>query len=133
MWIDSRMRILLAALCCGACLGCSAAGGGAPTTRIPVKGKVTYKGQPVARGRIKFQPDGFGRPAFGPLKSDGTYELTTEKPGDGVVAGHHLVTVTDTGIQSPKNALATKWASKAASGMTADVDATNTEFNFDLK
>ena len=133
MRIDSRMRILLAALCCGACWGCGIAGGGAPTTLIPVKGKVTYKGQPVTRGRIKFEPDGFGRPASGQLKPDGTYELTTEKPGDGVIAGHHRVTVAGTGIKSPRDALATKWANEAASGLTADVDAEHTEFTFDLK
>ena len=50
-----------------------------------------------------------------------------------IADGLHQVTVTDTGIPSPKNALATKWASKAASGMTADVDAEHTEFTFDLK
>jgi hypothetical protein len=125
-------RLLLTTLCCGACWGCGAAGGGAQTALVPVTGKVTYKGQPVAKGRIRFEPDGYGRPAFGQLKSDGTYMLTTEKDGDGVIAGHHRVTVTDTGIKSPKDALANKWRSEAASGLTADVDAEHNEFTFDL-
>jgi hypothetical protein len=133
MRIDSRMRILLVALCCGACWGCGIAGGGATTTLIPVKGKVTYKGQPVTRGRIKFEPDGFGRQAAGQLNPDGTFELTTDKPGDGVIAGNHRVTVAGTGIKSPKDALATKWANRAASGLNADVDADHTEFNFELR
>jgi hypothetical protein len=126
-------RILLAAIVCGACWGCGTAGGGAQTALIPAKGKVTYKGQPVAKGRIRFAPDGYGRPAFGRLQSDGTFVLTTDKEGDGVIAGHHRVTVTETGIKSPRDALATKWASAAASGLTADVDAEHTEFTFDLK
>ena len=133
MRIDSRMRIVLVALGCFACWGCGTAGGGAPAALIPVKGKVTYKGQPVTQGRIRFEPDGYGRPATGQIKPDGTFELTTQKPGDGVVAGHHRVTVADTGIKSPKNALAVKWVNEAASGLTAEVDADHTEFTFDLK
>jgi hypothetical protein len=109
------------------------AGGSAPATLIPVKGKVTYKGQPVAKGRVKFAPDGYGRPAYGQLHSDGSFVLTTEKEGDGVVAGEHRVIVTDTGIKSPKDALAAKWANRAASGLTANVDAEHNEFTFDLK
>ena len=134
MRIDLRKRLLLASLYCAACCwGCGTAGGGARTALTPVKGKVSYKGQPVAKGRIKFEPDGFGRSAFGSLQPDGSYVLTTEKEGDGVVAGHHRVTVVETGIKSPKDALATKWRSPAASGLTADVDAEHTEFTFDLK
>jgi hypothetical protein len=127
-------RIILVALCCGVCWGCGVAGGGASTTLIPVKGKVTYKGQPVTKGRIKFALDGgFGRPAHGQLQSDGTFVLTTEKEGDGVIAGQHRVVLTDTGIKSPKDALAVKWRNPSSSGLTADVDAEHTEFNFDLK
>lgn len=133
MRINSPKRILLAALCCSVCWGCDTAGGGARSALIPVNGKVTYKGQPVTKGRIKFEPDGFGRPASGHLKPDGTYSLTTEKEGDGIVAGHHRVTVSDTGIKSPRNILATKWANEAASGLTADVNSEHTEFSFDLK
>lgn len=128
-----RLRILLAALLCGACCGCGAAGGGAAATLIPVKGKVTHKGQPVARGQVKFTPDGYGRPAYGRLNSDGSFVLTTEKEGDGAVAGEHRVSVTDTGIKSPRDTLARKWGSPAASGLTAGIDAEHTEFTFDLK
>ena len=60
---------------------------------LPVKGKVTYKGQPVAKGTIRFEPDGYGRPATGRLQSDGSFVLGTNKEGDGVVAGAHRVSV----------------------------------------
>lgn len=128
-----RKLIVLAALAACPCLGCGSAGGGAASNLVPVKGKVTYKGQPVTKGSIKFEPDGFGREAHGQIKSDGTYVLSTFKEGDGVIAGHHRVTVSGTGIKSPKDALAKKWASEAASGLTADVDADHADFPFDLK
>ena len=136
MRIQSPRRILLAlaALLCGACWGCGGvAGGGGSTALVPVKGKVTFKGQPVTKGRIQFEPDGFGKSARGQLQSDGSFVLTTEKDGDGVITGQHRVTVSGTGIKSPKDALALKWANAAASGLTADVDAEHTEFTFDLK
>jgi hypothetical protein len=133
MRIQLPTRILLAALFCGACWGCGVAGGGASTTLIPVKGKVTYKGNPVTKGRIKFEPDGYGKSAYAPLQPDGTYVLTTEKQGDGVIAGHHRVTLTGTGIKSAKDALATKWGNAVASGLTADVDAEHTTFDLELR
>ncbi len=67
------------------------------------------------------------------MQPDGTFVLTTEKDGDGVIGGHHRVTVSDTGIKSTRNALALKWANAAASGLTADVDAEHTDFVVDLK
>ena len=73
---------------------------------------MTYKGQPVAKGRIKFEPDGYGRSASGQLNADGTYVLTTDKDGDGVIAGHHRVSVTDTGIKSPRDRLGQKWRTR---------------------
>src|SRR4051812_40782169 len=82
-----RMRfsrsLVLAAIVLGACWGCGS-GNVVPPSLIPVKGKVTYKGQPVTKGVVRFEPDsGFGRMASGELKSDGTFELATLKPGDG--------------------------------------------------
>jgi hypothetical protein len=125
--------VLLAALCCGACWGCGPAGSGRMPDAIPVKGKVLYKGQPVTKGSVTFEPDGFGREAHGRIQSDGSFVLTTYKDGDGAVAGHHRVAVSDTGIKSPKDALAKKWAGTASSGLTADVDAEHTDFTLELK
>ncbi len=131
---QSHAFVLLSALAWGACAGCGSAGSeAAATTLIPVKGKVTYKGKPVTRGNVKFEPDGFGRNAYGKIQSDGTFKLTTVTEGDGVVAGHHRVAVTETGIKSPRDAVAKKYASVASSGLTADVDASKTDFTFDLK
>lgn len=133
MRIGPRTLLALAILAFGSCWGCGPAGGETRTALIPAKGTVTYKGQPVSKGVVTFTPDGYGRPAEGPLQPDGTFVLSTHQPGDGVVPGHHRVTVTETGIKSPRDALAKKWASEAASGLTADVDAEHTEFTFELK
>lgn len=134
MFKRSQVLVVLSALVWGACAGCGSAGSEtAAKTLIPVKGKVTYKGKPLTRGRIKFEPDGFGRNAYGKIQSDGTFTLTTDKEGDGAVAGHHRVAVTETGIKSSRDAVAKKYANVSSSGLTADVDSTNTEFTFDIK
>jgi hypothetical protein len=99
---------------------------------IPVKGKVTYKGQPVSKGVIRFEPDGYGRPANGKLNSDGTFVLTTLKEGDGVVAGQHRVYITNTGKSVAKEAVPKKYTSPNTSKLVADVDKEHTEFNYDL-
>jgi hypothetical protein len=125
--------IVLAALSCGVCWGCGPAGSGKMPDLIPVKGKVTYKGQPVTKGMVKFEPEGYGRDARGPIQSDGTFVLTTFDKGDGVVAGHHRVTVTNTGIKSTRDAVARKYGEASSSGLSAVVDAEHTEFTFNLE
>jgi hypothetical protein len=101
---------------------------------ISVKGKVTYKGQPVTKGIVRFEPDsGFGRMATGQLQSDGTFELTTLKQGDGVVAGEHRVTVSDFDKSIAKDRALKKYGSANISGLKAEVSPENHEFTFDLK
>lgn len=72
-------------LVCG--FGC---GGSGP---VPVTGKVTVDGVPVAGAGVLFTPKGGGRPAHGETKADGTYELTTARPGDGALPGEYVVTI----------------------------------------
>ena len=59
--------------------------------------------------------------------------LPLTRKADGAVAGHHRVAVTNTGIKSPRDAFAKKYAGVSSSGLTADIDAEHTEFTFDLK
>ena len=99
---------------------------------LAVKGKVTYKGQPVAKGTIRFEPDGYGRPATGRLQSDGSFVLGTNREGDGVVAGAHRVSVSGFDKPLASNRSPKKYGLKN-SGLTAEVDSDHTEFNFDLK
>jgi hypothetical protein len=58
----------------------------------PVSGRVTFNGKPIATGQIVFYPDN-GRTAMSPIDAEGRYRLTTFKPGDGALLGHHRVTI----------------------------------------
>jgi len=75
--------------------GCSRS----PYELTSVVGKVTIDGQPFTQGKVMFAPiaagksSEAGRPAFGRLQSDGSFELGTYEPGDGAVVGEHWVTV----------------------------------------
>ncbi len=63
----------------------------------PVHGKVTYQGKPVPRGTVLFNPvDPTQPPARGMIASDGTYELTTFRAGDGAVPGKHKIVINAT-------------------------------------
>lgn len=60
---------------------------------VDVSGAVTLDGEPLTTGQIKFFPED-GRPASGPIDSEGRYTLTTYEPGDGAKPGNYDVTVT---------------------------------------
>jgi hypothetical protein len=82
-------------------LGATGCGGPKP---VPVKGSVTLDGQLVDNAQVLFTPVEGNKVASGVTKEDGTFELTTEKPGDGAVPGDYKVTVTYTdpvGVTGP--------------------------------
>jgi hypothetical protein len=124
--------VALAALLVGPCWGCGSSGG-TPVPLIAVKGKVTYKGQPVTKGVVEFEPEGYGHPAKGQLQSDGTFQLTTFKLGDGVVAGAHRISISEFDKSLAKNRALRKYGSPNTSRLTAAVSPEKTEFTFDLK
>jgi hypothetical protein len=62
-----------------------------------VSGRITVGGKPVPSGVVMFYPEA-GPTAVGEIRSDGTYTLTTKKPGDGAVLGAHRVTVQSTSV-----------------------------------
>jgi hypothetical protein len=113
--------------------GCGAKNAGTLAELIPVKGKVTFNGQPLTIGTIRFEPDDFGRPASGKLQSDGTFVLSTLKEGDGVVAGHHVVSISNFDMKSKEGALLRQYFKTSKTKLEADVSAQHTEFTFDLK
>lgn len=65
-----------------------------------VTGKVTANGQPVTEGTLLFSPiagstEGEGAiPATAEIQSDGTFTVSTEKPGDGAAVGKHRISYT---------------------------------------
>ncbi len=132
MRISPHRLIVLATLLLGTCWGCGSGSGKLPDL-IAVKGKVTYKGQPLTKGTIRFEPDGFGRMASGNLQSDGTFVLSTLKDGDGVVAGHHRVFVSDVDKNLAKDRAFKKYTQATTSKEEVDVDPEHSEFNFDFK
>jgi hypothetical protein len=92
-----RSGILSAAVCCLVFfVGC---GPRLPAT-APVHGKITLGGKAMDAGRIAFHPAA-GRTALGTIAADGTYTLTTFRPGDGALLGKHRVTIEATKIVAP--------------------------------
>ncbi|SIO20099.1 hypothetical protein SAMN05444166_2960 [Singulisphaera sp. GP187] len=99
-------------------IGLAGCGGGEPGLNS-VRGRVTYKGQPVTQGEIYFTPDKSGaRAAQSPLDSDGRYQLGTFAPKDGAYAGSHKISVVSRGPDKPIP------AKKAASMLPEDMQGT---------
>jgi hypothetical protein len=132
MRIRTPRSILLVAVVLAPCWGCGSAGS-SPSELISVKGKVTYKGQPLAKGLVQFAPRNTGREASGQLQADGTFVLTTFKEGDGAVAGKHRVSISELDKSLARDRALRKYASPNTSGLTAEVSPEKTAFTFDLK
>lgn len=140
---------------CGLCLllaGCSDDGLG---TRYAVSGVVTYKDQPLAKGKITFLPDDpAGRAATGDIV-DGSYQLSTQSAADGAFPGKYKVTVTALSVddskvienakggvgnqmdvikanQAAKPLIPPKYLSPDTSGLTAEVKEQSNKFDFAL-
>ena len=142
-------RHALAAL--GMAITTLAVGGCSPGVPVvPVQGTVTWKGAPLTRGTVVFQPYQIEaglprRPATGHLQKDGTFRLTTFEPGDGAVVGTYQVTVhsyssepsdmgSDTDIVDYVWAIPSRYGDPSRSGLTAEVPAGErlVELDFEL-
>jgi hypothetical protein len=83
--MPSRVKVLpaVAALLLVFVAGCN-------QSLAPVRGTVTYEdGSPVTRGTVVFESKDVEKPitARGSIQPDGSYQLGTLKPGDGVPPG----------------------------------------------
>ncbi len=93
---------------------------------FPVKGVVTYKGQPVSGAMVTFFPK-TGRPAGGTTGADGKFELSTFAPGDGAMPGPHQVAIakrtpiSDKPYSPVKDELPAQYGDVSKSPLTADV------------
>lgn len=87
----SRTSIFWLGLVCVAMVlaGCGTSG----PKLIPVSGTVTYNGKPVEGAVVSFQCQGAPKMATGTTDAQGRFQLATNKPGDGTIAGKHKVTV----------------------------------------
>lgn len=94
----------------------------------PVHGKVTLAdGKPAAGSQVVFESDQAGKKttARGDVQADGSFELSTFKPGDGVPPGKYKVQVNpppmvnaEAAYVSPFNA---KYTNFATSGLEFEV------------
>ena len=135
--------------------GCSQKPASNRPQTVPVKGRVTLAGEPLAKATVSFQPDGKGNGASGITDDGGAFTLSTFAAKDGAVPGTYKVTVTkvddtasggdmtaagyappteSSAASKPKSLVPEQYADPAKSGLTAEVTtgAANT-FDFDLK
>ena len=66
---------------------------------VPVAGKITIDGQPLATGIITLYQSGF-RPATAKIESDGSFVFKTLKDRDGCLLGEHPITVSSNEVIS---------------------------------
>lgn len=141
------MRIgWLAALVCAAACGCGKASGPPKVQTMPVKGKVTLDGKPLAGAAVVFSvvypPVVFA----GRTQDDGTYELQGLAGGESSLAGNYKVTISRMvkpdgsplgADEAPANVGATeqlpaRYSQIDATKLSADVAAGGGTFDFDL-
>lgn len=145
-------RTIVYGLCLAACVeGC---GGGDTTPVVPVTGKVTFQGKPLAGASIVFVPADFDptkpvkkgenvsleRPG-GQTDADGAYELMYFEQ-TGAPPGKYKVSITayqaradgDDEESMPPSLIPVKYANPATSGLKADVkEEGENVFNFPLE
>ncbi len=143
--------ILLVAVVCvsGFVAGCDTQRDGLKDVFAPVRGTVTYLGQPLPNALVVSMPETPDvLPASGLTESDGRYELMTIVQGDGASVGRHRVTITARG---PDNELSgdaidpagsdtepgeplipEKYFMPDTSGLVAEVKRGDNTVNFDL-
>jgi hypothetical protein len=90
-------RLILCGLLSSAgTFGLPGCGGSTLPPTVPVAGNVTFKGQPLTSGTVRFNPTDpqKGRPAEAKIEKDGRFTVSTFRPGDGVLAGEYGISVT---------------------------------------
>jgi hypothetical protein len=102
------------------------AGCGRPSFQLetsPVRGTVTLDDRPLPSGYVVV-PTMKGRMATGRIQPDGTFEMTTYSPGDGVQTGSQRVIVTPAPGDEPvekRVPIPQRYQQAGTSGLTIDV------------
>lgn len=113
-----RQTLLICLICLVVSLvGCGGRG------LLPTGGKVTFEdGSPLTKGTILFSTGSYQ--AEGEIKPDGTYVLTSLKPGDGLPEGKYQVLISSSETDANEKTIQhvdPKFADPATSGLTAEV------------
>jgi hypothetical protein len=132
-----RIRATIAALLL-AHLGLMGSGCSSGDRPIPIRGKVTFRGEPVTEGTVQFNDEKTGRGTEVELGPDGAYQAA-------LPAGEYKVIILpplrivesqsgppDPQFKKVKN-IPEKYRSTATSGLSATVSADQTVHDFDLK
>ncbi len=106
----------------------------------PVRGTVTLDdGTPLTKGLVVFErvDGGPAVTARGEVRPDGTYELSTSKPGDGVPAGRYKALVnplelSDVPDEQKKLPFDVKYTKLATSGLEFEVKPGDNQFDIKL-
>jgi major membrane immunogen (membrane-anchored lipoprotein) len=151
--------IMAAVAAAVAVLGCGSDESGL-AKRYSVTGRVTYKGEPVPKGNIVFEPTNppapQGRVAQGSIEN-GSYSLTTSTPDDGALPGDYKVVIMSStldvselakkqggllhqgdadhvkAVKAAKNPLPGKYSRSADTPLKATVKAQSNSFDFPLE
>src|SRR4051794_15130241 len=114
-----KSSALLAACSLALGVGCSSDNG---LNLARVRGKVTFKGEPVKKGTVFFYPDRskgtVGPSAVGGI-TDGTYIASTEYGDDGVIVGSHKVGLSGVDAATADELAAAKDSTAAGTGVEA--------------
>jgi hypothetical protein len=101
---------------------------------VPVSGTVTIDGQPVSHGGLTVHTQGH-RPSMARLDDEGQFTLTCRHPGDGVVTGTHLVTVSaeeSLGETSSRWHAPKEYSNPATSGLWVTIDGPTDDLKIEL-
>jgi hypothetical protein len=125
--------------------GCGRGGRQIPN-RVPVSGRVTVAGQPLAYGTVQFVPDSpEGHAAMGTIKG-GAFTLQSAESFPGVVKGPYRVSIVSPQPIDPSNRPSDPFSPEAnksnipnrygnieTSGLAVEVTAPTRDLTFDLK
>ena len=128
---------------CGLALACAVVvtGCGHKPPVVHVKGKVAFKNGPMPNTPVRmilFSPSGntaaeVRRGASSLIETDGSYELWTKNPGDGINVGEYNVTfAVQKGPMDPTSLIPGKYSSLATPYKNIKVDKNTDDLNFEI-
>ena len=128
-----KLSTLLVSAALYICCGCNSQPPASASNQqtLAVKGTVSLKGKPLAKGTISFEPDNGGREANGDIE-DGRFSLTTFVKDDGAIAGLHRVAVRGA-MGGKTDPVPLKYQNYSSSGITVEVKSDQAEYKIELK